>query len=131
MATSISPHNPVDVASIGQGRRASQVHGAAGATETIDLSNGSVHHITLDANTTLTFALPTDAETDGWGFDLLVKQDGTGSRTVTWPASVIWTAGTAPTITATASKTSWVRFLTPDGGTNWFGETVALNFTEA
>lgn len=131
MATNISPHNPRDLASMGQGRRARQVHGATGATETINLDNGSLHHITLDANCTLTFSLPVRAETDGWQFDLLVKQDGTGSRTITWPASVKWPAGSAPTLTTTAGRTDWVQFITADGGTNWIGRSVALNYTEA
>lgn len=131
MATNISPHNPRDLTSLGQGRRARQVHGATGATETISLANGSLHHITLDANCTLTFALDARAETDGWTFDLMVKQDGTGSRTITWPASVKWPAATAPTLTTTAGRTDWLRFTTADGGTNWLGEAVALNYTEA
>ena len=130
MATKINPHSPRDVRSIGQGRKASQTHGATGATETIDLTNGSVHHVTLDANCTFTFSLPSRAETDGWEFYLFCKQDATGSRTVTWPASVDWPAATAPTLTTTAAKTDGFRFVTYNGGTSWFGSTIALNYTE-
>lgn len=131
MAVNVSPHNPRDVLSLAQGRRPRQVHGNSGTTETIDLSNGSIHHVTMSDNCTFTFSLPARAETDGWSFDLFLKQDGTGSRLATWPASVEWAASTAPTLTTTAARTDWLRFTTPDGGTNWFGEQVALDYTEA
>lgn len=131
MGVNISPHNPRDVTSMAQGRRAAQTHGNSGTTETIDLSNGSVHHVTMSANCTFTFSLPVRAETDGWSFDLFLKQDATGSRLATWPASVEWPAGSAPTLTTTAAKTDWIRFLTHDGGTNWFGSAVDLAYDEA
>ena len=35
---------------------------------------------------------------------LLLFQDGTGSRTATWPASIHWAGGSAPTLTTTAGQ---------------------------
>lgn len=89
---------------------------------TIDLANGSVQILTLTGNCTFTF--PT--ATAGKGFTLLLKQDGTGSRTVTWPASVKWPASTAPTITATASKMDKYVFVAD--GTNWVGSNAGQNY---
>jgi len=34
---------------------------------------------------------------------LTLIQDGTGGRTVTWPATVKWPGGVAPTLTTTAN----------------------------
>lgn len=82
---------------------------------TISLANGSVQILTLTGNCTYTF--PT--ATAGQSFMLLQKQDATGSRTVTWPASVKWPASTAPTITSTASKGD--KFVFTADGTYWWG----------
>lgn len=89
---------------------------------TIDLANGSLHLLTLTGNCTYTF--PTVAS--GKSFTLLQFQDGTGSRTVTWPASVKWPGGTAPTITATASKMD--KFVFTANGSYWYGSVAGQNF---
>jgi hypothetical protein len=94
-----------------------------GTAYTIDLANGSVQILTLTGNVTYTF--PT--ATAGRSFLLIEKQDGTGGRTVTWPAAVKWPSGTAPTITSTASRSDLFGF-TADG-TNWIGRVVGQNYT--
>ena len=90
---------------------------------TIDLANGSVQILTLTGNCTFTF--PT--ATAGRSFILILKQDGTGSRTVTWPAAVKWPSGTAPTITSTASKAD--KYIFTADGTNWIGSNAGQNYT--
>lgn len=94
-----------------------------GTTYTIDLANGSVQILTLTGNCTFTF--PT--ATAGRSFIMILKQDGTGSRTVTWPAAVKWPAGTAPTITSTASKSD--KYVFTADGTNWIGSNAGQNYT--
>ena len=89
---------------------------------TIDLANGSLQILTLTGNCTFTF--PT--ATAGKGFTLLLKQDATGSRTVTWPAAVKWPASTAPTITATASKGD--KYVFVGDGTYWWGSNAGQNY---
>lgn len=89
------------------------------------VTDRSMHDLTLTGNCTFTF--PTN--TTGKQFTLLLKQDGTGSRTVTWPSSVRWAAGTAPTITATASKTDVISFIAD--GTYWLGFVGGQNYTRA
>ncbi len=56
---------------------------ASGSTETLDLATGNVHDVTLTANCTLTLT----GATAGVACDMaiLLRQDGTGSWTVTWP----------------------------------------------
>ena len=89
---------------------------------TLALTNGTVQIITLTGNATIT--MPT--ATSGKSFILMLKQDGTGSRTVTW-STVKWPSGTAPTITSTASKQDIFSFFAD--GTNWYGVTVGQNYT--
>ena len=89
---------------------------------TIALTNGTVQIITLTGNATIT--MPTAVS--GKSFIMFLKQDGTGSRTVTW-STVKWPGGTAPTITSTASKQDIYSFFSD--GTNWYGVTVGQNYT--
>ena len=94
-----------------------------GTAYTVDLANGSVQILTLTGNCTFTF--PT--ATAGRSFIMLLKQDGTGSRTVTWPAAVKWPGATAPTVTSTASKLD--KFIFTADGTNWYGSNAGQNYT--
>ena len=89
---------------------------------TIALTNGTVQIITLTGNATIT--MPT--ATAGKSFIIMLKQDATGSRSVTW-STVKYPGGTAPTITATASKQDIFSFFAD--GTNWYGTTIGLNYT--
>jgi hypothetical protein len=93
----------------------------------IDLNNGNVHSITLTGAATLTFDNPV-ATGDSSSFTLIVKQDATGSRLITWPGSVAWAAATAPTLTTTANRFDVLAFTTVDGGTRWFGFVAGQDF---
>lgn len=69
-------------------------------TTTIDWKLGNKFKFTFGAqNETFTFTAPTNPCT----LMLTIIQDGTGSRTITWPATVKWPGGTAPTLTTTAN----------------------------
>jgi hypothetical protein len=89
---------------------------------TLALTNGTVQIITLTGSATIT--MPT--ATSGKSFIMFLKQDATGSRTVTW-STVKWAGGTAPTITSTASRQDILSFFAD--GTNWYGVVVAQNYT--
>jgi hypothetical protein len=89
---------------------------------TVDLANGTVQNLTLTGNATIT--MPTAVA--GKSFIIILSQDGTGSRTVTW-STVSWPSATAPTITSTASKKDIYSFFS--NGTSWFGATIGQNYT--
>ena len=72
-----------------------------GATINWDASTQDVCKVTLGGNRTL--AAPTN-NTTGQFISILVIQDGTGSRTLTWNAVFEFAADTAPTLTTTANK---------------------------
>jgi hypothetical protein len=99
------------------------VTSVAGARHLVDTHQGTIHKITLTGNTTLQFPKPYI----GGGFTLFLTQDATGSRTVTWPSSVLWPSGSAPATTATAGRTDVISFVSPDG-LRWWGFTAGLNF---
>ena len=91
------------------------------------MNNGNVHSIKLTGATTLTFDNPV-ATGDASSFTLIVQQDGTGSRLITWPASVKWAGAAAPTLTTTADRFDVLAFSTVDGGTRWFGFVAGQDF---
>jgi|TARA_Y100000385_G_C12836265_1_gene526795 hypothetical protein len=70
------------------------------ATVTWDASTQDVCKVTLAGNRTL--AAPTNGTT-GQFISILVIQDGTGSRTITWNAVYEFASDTAPTLTTTAN----------------------------
>ena len=57
---------------------------------------------------------------------LFLKQDATGGRTATWPATVKWPSSAAPTITSTANKMD--KFVFTSDGTNWLGSIAGQNY---
>lgn len=85
----------------GHGRIVPVALGNMGSTETIDFSTGNIQYGTLDANCTITLSNPAE----GGLYTIFLKQDATGSRTVTWATSISWAGGSAPTLTTTAAKT--------------------------
>ena len=74
-----------------------------GATVSWDASTADVAKVTLGGNRTL--AAPTNGTT-GQFISLLIIQDGTGSRTLTWNAVFEFASDTAPTLTTTALTAS-------------------------
>lgn len=97
-------------------------NGNSSTADTIDWTQGNKQKSTLTGNCTYTFTAP------GSPTSLVFKlvQDATGSRTVTWPAAVKWSGGTAPTLTTTANKVDIITFYYD--GTTYFGN-ATLNFT--
>jgi len=93
---------------------------STGAAYTINMEDGNVFELTLTANSTLTFSKAPSVGKAG-SFTLILVQDGTGSRTVTWPAAVDWAGGTAPTLTTAANSVDVLVFVTVDGGQRWYG----------
>ena len=88
-------------------------------TTTIDWKLGNKFNFTFGSqNDTFTFTAPTNP------CNLILKliQDGTGSRTATWPSTVKWAGGTAPTLTTTASAVDIIAFYFD--GTNYHGTTL-------
>ena len=90
--------------------------GTVGASNTLALTSGTVQTATLTASTPCTFTMPT--ATSGKSFMLRITQAATGMTTATF-TGVKWTAGTAPTITATASAVDIISFVAI--GSTWYG----------
>lgn len=99
---------------------------SSGASTTVNCETGNSFSHTLTESTTFTFSNPPASGTS-YSFSIEIIQDASASGfTVTWPTSVDWPSGTAPTLTATTSAKDVFVFTTRDGGTNWYGFTAGL-----
>lgn len=94
--------------------------GNSGTAKTISWTKRTMK-VTLTGNCTFTFTAP---EFNNTSLVLLLVQDATGGRTATWPASVIWAGGSAPTLGSAASAKSLISFYYD--GTNYFGSGAAF-----
>jgi len=88
---------------------------------TINLRDGNVFEHDLTENVTYTFSNPA-ASGRASAFVLKIIQDSS-ARTITWPGSVDWAGGTAPTLSTANNAVDVFVFLTIDGGTTYYGFT--------
>jgi len=110
------------VAVLGTAQSFTTAHGFAastlveGTSIAWDLSANQVARVTLAGNRTL--ANPTN-KVEGNVYILTVKQDGTGSRTLSFDTDYKFAGGSAPTLTTTANKADVLTFVCE--GTNLLG----------
>jgi hypothetical protein len=97
----------------------------SGATLSVSLATSLNQYITLHDTITLTFSA---APADGNVVRFKLTQNNGGSHTVTWPASVKWSGGTAPTLTTTDGQADFAQCLYDGTTTNYMCSSV-LNFT--
>jgi len=90
----------------------------SGATE-LSLAVAQAVRVTVTGNVTFTFTnVPSPTGTYIMG--LLVELVDAGSFTITWPGSVKWEAGAAPSLT-TGTAVDLIAFVTFDVGVTWYG----------
>ena len=82
------------------------------STITFDMDNSNLQLVQLAGNRTLAV----DNDSDGMVFTIILKQDATGSRTVTWWSGIAWIGGTTPTLTTTATKRDVFTFVRESSG---------------
>ena len=89
------------------------------ATTTIDLSAGNMITFNQSANTTISFA---NTSTSMDVTIIRVKDTNNTARTITWPDSVKWNGGTAPTLISNtiSGDSQQFQFLTRDSGLTWY-----------
>lgn len=76
------------------------------ATIDVDWNKSQNHGVTVAGNRTLTFS----NGKSGYTYSVSITQDSTGSRLITWPSTVKWAGGSAPTLTTTAARTDQITF---------------------
>ena len=96
--------------------------GSVGTLATCDMSSANFFSATLGSATTFAFTNPCTSGDFG-GFVLELTNGG--SATVTWPASVDFVGGTAPSLTA--AGVDQLVFTTRDNGTTYLGFVAGLD----
>lgn len=77
------------------------------ANITVTWASANTQFVTLTNDTTITFG----AMVNGQVYRLVLIQDGTGSRLVTWADTIKWAGGSAPTLTTVGGKADIVTIL--------------------
>jgi alpha-tubulin suppressor-like RCC1 family protein len=90
-----------------------------GASTAIDLSEGNIIYATQSADTTVSFA---NSE-NGNVYFIRIKDDTSTARTITWPDTIKWEGGSAPTLLSNPRATDAQIFnlITRDEGVTWYG----------
>jgi len=92
----------------------------SGSTGDLDLSASNLIKQTVTGNITFSFNNVSSSPA-GNSFLLIVEQDTTGGHTLSWPSAVEWAGGSAPGVSTNADDTHVFSFVSPDGGSTWYG----------
>lgn len=88
-----------------------------GATVDFDWALGNNQEVELAGDPTFTFSnIP-----DGAWLKVRIVQDGTGSRSVTWPGTAKWPGGVEPTLTTTGAAIDILSFVSDGTNLEAFG----------
>lgn len=95
--------------------------GNTGTAINLDVTSGNVYTATLTGNAVITLRYP--VATGSSSFTLVLTNDATAGRTVSWAGgSFLWPGGAASlSRTTTANATDIWFFFTNNGGTTWYG----------
>ncbi len=91
-----------------------------GSTTTLDTTLSRAFSLDLTGDTTMAL---TGSHRDGNTISLLLCQDATGSRIVTWPSDVVWENDVLPTLTTEALHADFILFY--DNGEKWIAVLLA------
>ena len=95
---------------------------------TIPDTSTNIRRLTLTGNATITLPAFTAPLSKVYSLTIFLKQDATGSRTVTFTGNgsdtVKWDSGTTPSISATANKITMIQLMKPSDETVWYGSMV-------
>lgn len=98
-----------------------------GGAISVDLSTSNWFKYTLSSSAVFTFI---NAPSGGLAktFSLVLIQDGTGGRTITFANTVYWSGGAIPPATTGASSKDLWTFTTYDGGSTYVGTLAVKDF---
>ena len=86
-------------------------------TVTVNASASDYFTLSMTANvTTLTLSSVPSCKT----LMIVITQDATGSRTMSWPAAFKWAGGTSGSLSTSASAKDLLAITTFDSGTTWY-----------
>lgn len=94
----------------------------ATSTTTLDLELGNIFNLAQSLDITILNINNPSPSGKACSFTLIRTKDNSATaRAISWPASVKWHNGVAPTLSSTANAVDIFEFFTIDAGTTWFG----------
>lgn len=97
-----------------------EVNGSTSGPVAVNVASSNWFKYTLTGNTTFRFEhCPTDGS--AITFTLILIQDGTGGRAVSWANTIYWTGGLIPPATTTLNARDLWTFSSIDGGATYIG----------
>ena len=98
-----------------------------GGSISVDLSTSNWFKYILSSSAVFTFV---NAPSDGLAktFSLVLIQDGTGGRTITFANTIYWSGGSIPPATTGASSRDLWTFTSYDGGSTYVGTLAVKDF---
>ncbi len=126
------PSTALDVsgtATVGASTESTAAVISSGAAYTIPNSTLNIRRISLTGNATLTLPAFSSPTNKVWTLTVMVTQDATGSRTLSWAApgtdSILWDqSASAPAPASAASKTTIYQFTKVSDDSVWYGSQV-------
>lgn len=100
---------------------------AASGPIALNLGTSNAFKLFLTGNIVLSF-IGLNATGRVYSFQILLVQDGVGSRTVTWPATVKWPNNATPPISTGANKVDLVTLVSYDNGTTYYATITGTSF---
>lgn len=89
---------------------------------TLDCVNGNSFLVDMDpATAAVTVTLSNPPATGTYGEMTIAIVMGTPAHGITWPGSVTWQGGSAPSLTTTNNAVDLVHLFTVDAGITWYG----------
>ena len=95
---------------------------SSGAQQVLDMLSGEVFEITLTANCDFTLSNVPQVTS----FGLILHQDGSGGRNVTWSFPVAWPSSANPNISTQPNASAQFTFLTTQKGSIWYPGIIRL-----
>lgn len=129
LAASVSATAPVVTGVVVTGTEYVETKAAVSISSgALALNCAAANIFTVALNQNITSISFSNIPTSGYAYSmsLFFTADGT-QRTISWPASVRFPYGVAPTMTATNSKVDTIVLTTYTGGTTWFGFVAGQN----
>jgi hypothetical protein len=115
----------------GGGDTSLEVDTSVSGSYTADRNLAATFDLTLTGNTTIT---PDHSDPPaGRAIDLrlIIRQDGTGGRTLAWGGTIDWATGSAPTMPTAANAILTVGLLSVDDAVSWLGYAVLTDVVVA
>ena len=99
--------------------------GSISGSANINLNDGNIFTVNVTDNSTFTISNP--LPNAGSSFTVIITNGGE-NLSISWPTNVKFPNNLVPTRTLAAGRTDIWIFITPDGGTTWYGNIALYNF---